>query len=701
MKPPIPFHRGHAPFAPLLIALASGIIVSYCWLPSRQGYVVAVALWVLSLAAFLYVIVKTRLRKQRYYAFAGFCVLSILFFGGMLSAWRTHPEVNTAHFSNGQYRALAGYVADEPITRNGTIRFPMAVTHAYGQGGCEVSGNLMVTVRWPDSLSSSPFMYGDEVVIPARFSEVPPPYNPGEFNYRRYLANKNTWHQAFLSSEEIHKLGKGAGNLFVYIALKWRHRFVRKFKQFMHDGEARAVASTLILGDRAELNDDLLQTYSKTGTIHVLSVSGMHVVLVFWICSQLMRWTNQRRRLRVVRCVVLLTAVWVYAAITGFSPSVLRASLMISFIIAATVFNQENRIGNSVCASAFFLLLYNPKFIADIGFQLSYLAVLGIVALAPIGRILSTRRIISPVTSYLWMSVSAQAGAGPMAAYYFHQFPFYFLLANLFIVLPASAVMYLGFALLMIPVGTVAAWTGYLLENAIIFIHQVLHYIEQLPAATVNGIWMDSWDCLMIYMLMGFFAIGFQYRSKVCIYAGLFLMALFPIRSVISRYRLGPQKTYIVFNVGRNLAMGLIGRGEAWLYSNAYSLEDRWVRYSVTPRLEQSAPADRIHFIPEGGCYTNGGVYVKDQIIQFGNTRLMVYDEKKTYSGHLDVDVLLIRNNPRSSLAQILTTIRCRSLLIDGSNYPGTIKRFAAEASEEGVPFYVLKDNFAYQSRVL
>ena len=289
MKPPIPFHRGHAPFAPLLIALASGIIVSYCWLPSRQGYVVAVALWVLSLAAFLYVIVKTRLRKQRYYAFAGFCVLSILFFGGMLSAWRTHPEVNTAHFSNGQYRALAGYVADEPITRNGTTRFPMAVTHAYGQGGCEVSGNLMVTVRWPDSLSSSPFMYGDEVVIPARFSEVPPPYNPGEFNYRRYLANKNTWHQAFLSSEEIHKLGKGAGNLFVYIALKWRHRFVRKFKQFMHDGEARAVASTLILGDRAELNDDLLQTYSKTGTIHVLSVSGMHVVLVFWICSQLMR----------------------------------------------------------------------------------------------------------------------------------------------------------------------------------------------------------------------------------------------------------------------------------------------------------------------------------------------------------------------------------------------------------------------------
>src|SRR5690606_21264126 len=208
-----------------------------------------------------------------------------------------------------------------------------------------------------------------------------------------------------------------------------------------------------------------------------LSVSGMHVVIVFWLLAKLLWWMGGSKGLRAMKFIILLLAVWGYALLTGFSPPVLRASIMVGFVMAATIFGRQNRIYNSIAASAFFLLLYEPKFIADIGFQLSYLAVLGIIFLAPLWQsiFVSNHRLMKPIGSYVWMSMSAQAGAGPLATYYFHQFPIYFLVANLFIALPASGIMYLGFILLILPAGMLASWIGTLLEKGILLVNTVLY----------------------------------------------------------------------------------------------------------------------------------------------------------------------------------------------------------------------------------
>src|SRR5690606_5177008 len=251
------------------------------------------------------------------------------------------------------------------------------------------------------------------------------PYNPGEMDYQQYLSDHNIWYQGYFSRNQIQKVGVGKGNPLMTEALRIRKALVAKFGRYIADRDAFSVASTLILGYRADLSDELLQAFSNTGTIHVLSVSGMHVVIVFWLFSGLIGWMDLRRKLRAVKFILLITAVWGYAALTGFSPSVLRASVMISFVIAASAFSQENRIYNSISASAFFLLLYEPKFITDVGFQLSYLAVLGIIFLAPLWQVIftSNHRLVKPIGNYVWMSMSAQACAGPLATYYFHQFP--------------------------------------------------------------------------------------------------------------------------------------------------------------------------------------------------------------------------------------------------------------------------------------
>src|SRR5690606_35766736 len=298
------------------------------------------------------------------------------------------------------------------------------------------------------------------------------------------------------------KLGGGQGNPLIAYALHLRRRMVAKFAEYLSDRDARSVASALILGYRAEMSERLVQAFSATGTIHVLSVSGMHVVIVFWLLAKLLWWMGGSKGLRAMKFIILLLAVWGYALLTGFSPPVLRASIMVGFVMAATIFGRQNRIYNSIAASAFFLLLYEPKFIADIGFQLSYLAVLSIVDINPVTHafLCAENELVRPITDYIGMSIGAQAGAGPLAAYYFHQFPLYFLPANLLIVLPTSGIMYVGFALLVLPGGLVTRWLGEVLEGLILATNTSLAYVEQWPMASIGGIWPAKWESLLVYV---------------------------------------------------------------------------------------------------------------------------------------------------------------------------------------------------------
>jgi len=383
----------------------------------------------------------------------------------------------------------------------------------------------------------------------------------------------------------------------------------------------------------------------------------------------------------------------------------LRASVMISFVIGASAFHQENRVLNSIAASAFFLLLYEPKFIADIGFQLSYLAVLGIMLLAPLSKamVVSKQRFLQPVGSYVWMSISAQAGAGPLATYYFHQFPVYFLVANLFIALPASGIMYLGFALLVLPEGGLAAWVGRLLEKLIVFVNTALYHIEQLPMATLRGIWISAWDNFLIYVLLFSGAWALIYRSKPWCYGAFAALLLWGCTSFIEGMNGERPDELIIFNVKQDVAIGMIRNGEAWVYSNLASLDDRTLQYAVLPGLERKVPADRIHWVPSDRGFYEGPVYVNDPVIQFGDTRILVCDGRDSpgYARQLDVDaldvdVLLVRNNPRVPLAKLLQNIRCRQLVLDGSNHRFTIDRLTAEARAGHLPLYVLKNNFAW-----
>lgn len=692
------YHGGYAPFVRFLIALAAGIGIGCAVLPTWPLYLAAWGALVIVLSVFVTIRCVTRLRQYRFFRVLGVLVLLAWSIVGCLLTWQTDPAIDRTHFSHFESKALVGVVADEPVVRGDHVRFPLDLVHAYGDSGFfNVTGTMMLTVRTGDSLWSEPLDYGDELLIPTGYGTVPPPYNPGELDYRSYLAGKDIWHQDYLAFDELKKLNSGKGNPLIAYALVLRRRMVAKFERCIPDRDAYSVASALILGYRAEMSDRLVQAFSNTGTIHVLSVSGMHVVLVFWLLAKLLWWMDRRRALRVIKFILLLSAVWGYALLTGFSPPVLRASLMVSFVMAATIFGQQNRVYNSIAASAFFLLLHEPKFIVDIGFQLSYLAVLGIVFLHPVMRTVfpTSHRLARPVTDYIGMSIGAQAGAGPLAAFYFHQFPLYFLPANLLIVLPTSAIMYVGFVLLLLPPSEWALWTGTVLEKLILATNASLGYMEQWPMASIRGIWPTWWELLMVYVLVIAMAMAIMVRRKQWFYGALACVTLLVCTSFPAALNDGGHQA-IVFNVRRDLAIGLVDREQAWLYTNLPAIDDRTIGYSVMPTLEAHAPIGDIQFMAHDRIYRDQQVYTKGGVLQFGDTRFMVYDGTQTYDGHMNVDVVILRNNPEGSLAALLATIDCKQLILDGSNYDSTIDQWKAEAVAASIPVYVLKDNFAY-----
>ncbi len=687
-----------APFVRFLLALALGAGVGWAITPTQQLYAAVCGALVVIVSVFVTIGCITRLRQHRYYNVLGILVLQAWSFLGCLLMWQTDPAIDRTHFSHFGSKALIGKVAEEPVLRGNHVRFPLSMRYAYINDSLHnVTGTLMLTVRIADSLASEPFRYGDELLIPSSFEAIPPPYNPGELDYKRYLAGKNMWHQDYLLSDQLKRLRIEQGNPLIAYALDLRRRMVAKFAAYISDRDALSVASALILGYRAEMSDRLVQAFSNTGTIHVLSVSGMHVVLVFWLLAKLLWWMDGSKGLRATKFIILLLAVWGYAVLTGFSPPVLRASIMVGFVMAATIFGRQNRIYNSIAASAFFLLLYEPKFIVDIGFQLSYLAVLGIVFVHPLIRaVFSIRnRLLRPITDYIGMSIGAQAGAGPLAAYYFHQFPLYFLPANLLIVLPTSGIMYVGFALLVLPGGLVTRWLGEVLEGLILATNTSLAYVEQWPMASIGGIWPAKWESLLVYVLIVSVAMAIMSKRKQWVYGALGCVTISVCTSFSAAFtNTAPQA--IIFNVGRNLAIGLVGREEAWVYTNLPAIDDRTMEYSVLPALESRVPVANIHFMPDDSVYLDRQVYAKGGVLQFGDARFMVYDGIHTYDGHMDVDVVLLRNNPQGSLAELLKAINCKQLIVDGSNYDSTIGRWTAEAEAAALPVYVLKDNFAY-----
>jgi competence protein ComEC len=513
------------------------------------------------------------------------------------------------------------------------------------------------------------------------------------------LAHQNIYHQAFLYPRQYVVVERNTGNPLISYSLQLRKKLVAKFNANMHDSSAIAVASTMILGYKADLSEDVLQAYANTGTLHVLSVSGAHVAIVFillsWSLSFLDRWTHGK----LIKTLTIIILIWGYAMLTGFSPAVNRAALMISLIIIGNNFYRYINPLNLLAASAFALLLYNPYYLTDVGFQLSYLAVGGLIVFQPVlyKSLTFENKWIDKLWSLCSVSIAAQVITFPLSAYYFHQFPVYFLLSNLFILLPVIAIMYIGLAFLLFSwVPAISDTLAYLLEKSIVIMNKGLSLIEHLPYANVNKLWIGKADYLLMYaviILLFYFLFNRNKRSLK-----LSLILLFVVFVSIAWKKIDSKSNSVItfLNLKKQRAIVFKNGSEAVVLSDLKPT-DKIYRYSIQPGLDST----KVENAKIYGFADNIDLpYLRKSgnLIQFQDKNIVVLDssfQNLKVTRRFKADYVYITHTPPISIKKINQNFNSGLLVISADNSDRYIDSLKKQLLHVATKYYELKRNKA------
>lgn len=587
-------YRNALTFLSMLIPYSAGIIVFYSFNTILSSNILIFVNLGLFVVLMLINVRYQQFKAYQFKTFTGFVLqLQLFFFGGWSCISHTQ-FLKPDYFTKLPSAYLKVRINDEPQQKRNILRFKARVLLAFqvntisGQQGkylvsTPVSGSLLIAIKNPSEAPLN-LHYGDELIIPSLFSEIRPAAQPSGFDFKFWLATQNIYQQTFLKHHQYLKTKANSGHPVLAFALALRKQQVQRYASLIKNKEAIALASTLILGDRADLGKEILDIYSKTGTIHALSVSGMHVGLIYMVLNALLSFLNTFKKKELIKLVLILPGLWFYALLTGLSPSVLRSVLMLSVFLIAKSSSRPANSYNIVAFSAFCILIYNPFLIWDVGFQLSFLAVAGLIYLQP--KIQQCWYIKNKWLYKLWglmaMSLAAQLFTFPASVYYFHQFPLYFLLSNMFIMLPIALLMYLGILLLFPGFGFLAPFFEWLIN----FSNQGLQWIANLPFASLSGIWISKTEAGCLSFALAFLVLAWVHRKKNILFAAIICFLI--LQSILSydQLRAYDQRKIISFKIPGQAAT-------AYLFSNHATIctglkqDDKAFVYFIQPVLDQ------------------------------------------------------------------------------------------------------------------
>lgn len=560
-------------------------------------------------------------------------------------------------------------------------------------GWKEISGRI--NLYWPKSEPVFALDYGDRVMVQGMPLRVAPPLNPGEFDLKRFLEFKHIYHQHFIRSGTWTLFKKSNDRRFLFYAHRARNWSVAAIKKFIESPREQAIVAALVLGVTDGLDSDLRGAYAANGAMHVLAVSGLHVSIIYGILLFFFRPLGKIRGGPWIIAVTSLVLLWAYAFITGLSPSVLRAVAMFSFVAVAKPMNRVTNIYNTLSASAFFLLLYDPFLITSVGFQLSYLAVLGIVYLQrPIYNLWEAK---TAAMDWVWqiscVSVAAQIATIALTLFYFHQFPVYFLLSNLFVI-PGSFVVLVGGILLLIisPVPVAANALGMLLEWFVRMVNEGVFLVERLPCSLIDGIYISSAQCLMMFafLISGMALI----RSRKFRY--MVLMAVCVVLFSLSSWRhffedVGPP-AWIVYAVRGHEVMEWTREGRSlFLADSSFAKDVNQVTYHVTPHRLQKGIQEILD--GQGAVREVRGL---ELFRQSGKTWIIVESRRFDHPTALSVDYVIIRNNSIKSLQTFAKHVKFDHVIFDSSNSSRYCDELEKEAKVMNVQYHTVLRQGAY-----
>ncbi|MCB9295314.1 MAG: ComEC family competence protein [Lewinellaceae bacterium] len=680
------------PMARLLLPLALGMGAGLAGAEWRQWVALIALIFLLALLAFWQ---RPGRRFSRRWWFGLALHLFLFFFGSALAGFhdeRRHPRYPSL---SGEETCILGRIrllepAGERLRLETDIR-----AAADSSGGLRrASGKLMayldITAR------SRQLRPGDVLLLKTEMLPVPGPLNPNAFDYRRYLHFRNIHYQAFVDEEDWrwleHRPSPGS------YARQLRQRCLKVLRRHLPTGNEYAVAAALILGYKADLPEETRNAYAHTGAMHVLAVSGLHVGIIQMLLSFALgllrlpwRWWPPFRTL------MLLAGIWAFALVTGASPSVLRAATLFSFLSVGQALRRRTNIYNTLAASAFLLLCFDPFLLFNVGFQLSYLAVLGIVYFQPL--IYRQWYVKNRVGDYLWkllaVSLAAQLTTLPLSLYYFHQFPLYFWLSGLAVVPAAALILSSGLALFVchaVPLAGLAV--GKVLYGITWLANALIFLIQQIPGGLIQGFWVGLPVVALLYLALLCAVLARETRNFNWVLGGLLCLLGVGALNAAREVQVQRQHTLVVYHIPRATAISLFEGKQASLFHSP-GLPDKQLEYASQNHYwyRRASLAGRR---PLSGSGQGRGWAYRRGALQYGPSRLLAIGGGEPLPAGAGADIVLLRNGVNIRLEELRRKVPFRLALIDGSNPPWKARKWKEEARALGVSCHYTGEDGAW-----
>ena len=489
-----------APFLRITLFFIAGVVFQYnCDVSFRLGVVLFLPLLLLIPTFFS----KINKRYDLRYLFG----LSILSFTFLSAAFLTQITWEKSEWKIDGFYSYVVRVLDDPVDKPNTRMCKVEIISA-DSAIQEMVVNKKAIIYLPKDSISSEIIAGDGLFIKASLSK-PQQIPDASFDYPLYLRKQSYSATGFVRKQNWQResISIPAQELFRYKALDFRRNLLSRLRVILPESDSFSLSAALMFGYKEEMDRELRQNFSNIGAGHILAVSGLHFGLIFGMIAFFLSFIGERKKERIIKLFIFLPLIWGFAFVTGLPPSVVRAACMMSFWRIGNALSYRTFSLNTLAAIAFLMLLYNPLYLFDIGFQLSFSAVVSIIIINP--GLIQLHTSYNRIVNYFWdlscVSISAQIGVLPLSMYYFHQLPLIFLLTNL-LILPL-----VGILLFLIPLSLFLQfifgnyeWMNFPLQWILSGFLSIVHSLDSIPRGTISNINLSVFDTFLLYVGIAF-----------------------------------------------------------------------------------------------------------------------------------------------------------------------------------------------------
>jgi len=654
----------------LTICLIAGILIGY-YFPVPWNIICIIVLGGILLLGIVFLIVHSKVKQSPFF---GLLICFLVIAIGVLSiafhAQKNHLQHYSCQLTDEDAEKLQIRVYKKLKPNSYYSKFLAKVV---GINSHKVNGVVLVNVD-----STVQVAIDDVFHVVGQLQEIKKPMNPHQFDFKSYMMKQQVYHQVFLNNTNTLLLA--SENTIYGSAADIRNKINHTLSQYSISKENLSIINALLLGQRQDVSRDTYKSFTKSGAVHILAISGLHIGLLLLMLSVLFKPLSYFKHGKKIVAIIIILLLWMYAFVVGMSASVVRAVTMFSLVTIAIYSNRITNTYNTLVISAFLLLLCNPYYVFDVGFQLSYSAVFAIVWIKPLFDSLWTPK--SYLTRKFWdvfsVTLAAQFGILPLSLFYFHQFPGLFFVSNIVIIPLLGILLGIGIITLIFAYfGWVPEVLLFVFNEGISLLNNFVAFIADKEGFIFTKIPFNALNLLTTYLFVFSVVLlwkHFNYKRVVFV-----LSSVLCVQLVFMYNKLNTQtEEFIVFNQYKATLIGHKKGNELHYASKNITYLHSLDNYMVNEFVEK-VKHDSLQ-----------------NVYMFKDKKVLVIDDKTIYITSFKPDIVLLTNSPKLNLNRLITTKSPKLIVVDNNNYKSYVARWKATCLKSGVPFHSVREDGAF-----